>query len=188
MVIGKPPAGQLYVWLCAGPQINITNNINTTTYISRPAAATNKDNRREKDGTESDCSPNTQAQTLYRHLLIFQHLLHLDWPMGYFSRQFYSVALSFSRCLQQHRNKETNKMEIYDKPARCVLVLILSWCISLCFQEYLSRQVHQHFCRSLLNLPCFLLWDSCSGFTRMTCCLNQLPFVSVSNVGATLVF
>lgn len=67
MVIGKPPAGQLYVWLCAGPQINITNNINTTTYISRPAAATNKDNRREKDGTESDCSPYTQAQTLYQH-------------------------------------------------------------------------------------------------------------------------
>lgn len=135
MVIGKPPAGQLYVWLCTGPPINITNNINTSTYISRPAAATNKDNRRGKDGTESDCSPHTHARTLYQHCYwspsIYYTSTDWDTPMGYFSGQFYSVASSLSRCLQQNRNKETNKMETYDKPAQCVLVLVLSWCISL---------------------------------------------------------
>lgn len=32
MVTGKPPTGQLYVWLRAGLQINITTNINIATY------------------------------------------------------------------------------------------------------------------------------------------------------------
>lgn len=48
MVIGKATTGQRYVWLCAGPQINITNNINTTTYVNRLLPARNKDTGAER--------------------------------------------------------------------------------------------------------------------------------------------
>ncbi len=33
MVIGKPTTGQLYVWLCASLQINITTDINMAAYV-----------------------------------------------------------------------------------------------------------------------------------------------------------
>lgn len=43
MLIGKPTTGQLYVWLCAGLQINTATDINIATYVKRRVAAYNKD-------------------------------------------------------------------------------------------------------------------------------------------------
>lgn len=51
MVIGKPTTRQLYVWLCAGLQINIATNINITTYVNRRVPASNKDKKNRMDVT-----------------------------------------------------------------------------------------------------------------------------------------